>query len=493
MNWKISETLDETNITNFGNKFLLANGYMGYRGTLEEYTKEQLVGNTILGLYDQVGSKWREPVNAPNGFSVKLKKAGKELSVLTETPIYHTQELDIFKGIHERKTGFLVDDGQVNLTIERFVSLDSVHLMASKGIITSTIPVTLTLQIGIDGDVWDINGPHLVDYQVEKVNPTTYTMAAKTNELNQEVVVGQMVEVKNGTRKNDLIGEQKVYQEYTLDLQPNEPTEFEILVAIYNQQDDENPKAAVLRELKAAGEIGYPESKAKHQTVWQQLWGKSDIEIVGDDEAQLALRYSLYHLLSISPRHSEKLSIPARGLSGQTYKGAIFWDTEMFMIPFFQRTDPTVARNLLMYRVHTLDGAREKARSYGFEGAFYAWESQENGQDATSNYNVTDVFTKRPMRTYFRDKQVHISGDIAYAMWNYYLYTNDFQFLLDGAAEVIFESAKFYFSYSYFKEDKERYELIDVIGPDEYHERVYNNVYTNKIAHETVRVALEIW
>ena len=112
--------------------------------------------------------------------------------------------------------------------------------------------------------------------------------------------------------------------------------------------------------------------------------------------AQQALRFSMYHLLAIVPMHTEYASIPARGMSGQMYKGAIFWDTEIFMLPFFAHAFPNLARNLLLYRYHTLDGARRKAQEYGFRGAFYAWESQDTGDDACTLFNVTDVFTNRP-------------------------------------------------------------------------------------------------
>ncbi len=203
------------------------------------------------------------------------------------------------------------------------------------------------------------------------------------------------------------------------------------------------------------------------------------------------MRYSIYHLLIIAPRHSEKTSIAARGLSGQTYKGAIFWDTEMFLRPFYIYTDPQTARNLIKYRVKTLDGARRKAAEYGFRGAFYAWESQETGDDACSDYNVTDVFTGRPMRTYFKDKQIHISADIAYAIWETYNLLGDESIIVDGGAEVIFECARFFYSYLYYKEDKNRYEVLDVIGTDEYHERVNNNAFTNKMVLLTFDIALK--
>ena len=200
----------------------------------------------------------------------------------------------------------------------------------------------------------------------------------------------------------------------------------------------------------------------------------------------------MYHLLAIVPTHTERASIPARGMSGQMYKGAIFWDTEIFMLPFFTHAFPGLARNLLLYRYHTLDGARRKAREYGYRGAFYAWESQETGDDACTLFAVTDVFTNRPMRTYFRDKQVHISADIAYAFWQYYTASGDASIWNDGGAEVVFECARFFLSYTYYNPDKRRYEILDVTGPDEYHERVHNNAFTNRLVAHTFEICLRV-
>jgi kojibiose phosphorylase/nigerose phosphorylase len=225
---------------------------------------------------------------------------------------------------------------------------------------------------------------------------------------------------------------------------------------------------------------------------WEEKWRISEIFIEGDDEAMEALNYSLYHLHSIAPRHTRSLSIAARGLSGQTYKGAVFWDTEMFMLDFFLFTEPEVAKTLLRYRIDTLAGAKEKAKYYGYEGAFYAWESQEGGFDACSDYNVTDVFTGRPMRTYFKDKQIHISAAIAYGIMRYVEYTGNDDLLKEGGGEVIIECARFYYSLLVKRINKEYYELWDVIGPDEYHERVNNNAYTNRMAKFTFEAAIKI-
>lgn len=148
------------------------------------------------------------------------------------------------------------------------------------------------------------------------------------------------------------------------------------------------------------------------------------------------------------------------------------------MLPFFLDNFPECAKNLVKYRIRTLPEARKKAAHYGYNGAFYAWESQD-GYDACSDFNVTDVFTHRPVRTYFKDKQIHISADVAYAVLNYYFKTNDDELMLDGGLETVLECAEFARTYSYYNHIKERYELLDVIGPDEYHERVNNNAYTN--------------
>lgn len=144
-----------------------------------------------------------------------------------------------------------------------------------------------------------------------------------------------------------------------------------------------------------------------------------------------------------------------------------------------------------MYRIHTLDGARRKASEYGYLGAFYAWESQDTGDDACTLFNVNDVFTGRPMRTYFRDKQIHISADVVHGLWQYVTFTGDDSILADGGAEVIWECARFFYSYAYYNPVKQRYELLDVTGPDEYHERVNNNAFTSATVQETLKIALQ--
>lgn len=117
----------------------------------------------------------------------------------------------------------------------------------------------------------------------------------------------------------------------------------------------------------------------------------------------------------------------------------------------------------------------------GPAGAFFAWESQEGGRDACTLFNVNDIIKRRPIRTFFRDRQIHISADVAYALWRYCLATGDPAILLEGGAELMYECARFLVSWMYYKPGKDRYELLDVTGPDEYHERVHNDYFTNAI------------
>ena len=175
--------------------------------------------------------------------------------------------------------------------------------------------------------------------------------------------------------------------------------------------------------------IPYETHYRLHRENFKKKFDNANILVEGDELAQLGISYSIYHLLILSPNHRQSASIPARGLSGQVYKGAVFWDTEIFMFPFFALTAPEIAKTLLKYRIDSLPKAKEKAKEFGCLGAYYPWESIENGKEACSFFNVTDVFTNRPLRTYFKDKQIHISSAVVYALDRYFRYTSDGSFL----------------------------------------------------------------
>lgn len=473
-----------------GNKYLLSNGYMGYRGTLEEYTKEQYTASILSGLYDQVQEKWREPVNAPNGLYVRLYCDEQPVNTLEGEIKSHQQLLDIKQAVHKRETVFGVGDNSVMVKAERFLSLDEVHLMCMKYTIKPMEDCKIRIETGIDGDVWDINGPHLKELSLD-CKDNYISIRSLTNESEQTITTVEGIDINFGNheikKENKAIiriieFKAKAGVEYT----------FKKYVVYFTSADNvEDTLKTGIRILDNCTAEGYKELLARHKKLWQERWEKADVIIEGDEQAQFALRYSLYHLMSAAPVHSDQVSIPARGLSSQVYKGATFWDTELYMLPFFIYTFPQIAKNLVKYRINSLQAARAKAKEYGYRGAFYAWESQDRGREACTHFNVMDVFTGRPIRTYFRDKQIHISADVVYGIWQYFMVTGDESILLEGGAEVILESARFYYSYSYYNKDKNRYEILDVTGPDEYHERVNNNPYTNRMVQYTIELALQ--
>jgi len=474
-----------------GSKYILGNGYMGYRGTLEEFRAKQLTGNIIAGLYDKVGDLWREPVNAPNAFYVRVSCGGFPLSVLESDIECHRQTLDIRHACHRRETVFSIGGNRVTVTAERFLSLSNRHLMLLEFCLQSEKTAELEIETGIDLDIWDTSGPHLEAFQVGK-EEGILVAEARTHELGCKICLAEALEF-DGFDGRAGQGTMESLRTYAFLAEPGRVYKLRKYVAIYTGNDGvASVQAAAQAACAVARGSGYSAALKAHTAAWERRWEAADIQIEGDREAQFALRYSLYHLLAIAPPSDKSLSIPARGLSGQVYKGAVFWDTEMFMLPFFLSAEPETARNLLLYRFRTLDGARRKAMEYGYEGAFYAWESQETGDDACTHFNVSDVFTGRPMRTHFRDKQIHISAAVAHGFWQYYLQTGDKQILLDGGAEVILECARFYDSYAYYKTTKRRYEFLDVVGPDEYHERVHNNAYTNRMVLETFDIAQRV-
>jgi nigerose phosphorylase len=461
-----------------GNRFLLGNGYMGYRGTLEEAGKEQLAGCLLNGVYDRVAGKWREPVNAPNGLFTRVEGTGGIGR--------SEQSLDIRHGRMRRRTEYGSGAGKITVTSERFVSHADVHLICLKYTVCPAESGRLVIRTGIDSEVWDANGPHF-EPPVVDFRDGVLQSVLKTQELGITIAVCEAID---GGIPCSVDG---ALRTLVIDAQAGVECTFHKFVSIYTSLDPcGNPVQASRAGVLNAVETGYEGLRAAHDKRWDEYWERCDVRIEGDPEAQFALRYSLYHLLLAAPRHSARVSIPARGLSGQVYKGAVFWDTEMFMTPVFALTDPAVARNLILYRFYTLDGARRKAAEYGWRGAFYAWESQETGDDACTHFNVTDVFTNRPVRTYFRDKQIHISADVSYAIWQYYQWSGDFSIFVDGGAEVLAECARFFHSYACYKPDRQRYELHDVTGPDEYHERVNNNAFTNRMVKFAIDTALTV-
>lgn len=485
MHWIVEDSgFSPDQIEFWGSKYMIGNGYFGVRGTLEELGSRERVAVNLSGLFDQNGDGWREPVNAPNPFLIRPSINGVPVSALLTPVINHTQSLDLSRGLFSRQTAYQTPAGAFTVSARRFASLDDIHLLALEYTLSADRNMSVTLDCSIDPDTWDLYGPHLRAERMDRTGAgVVYT--ARTVELGIPLAVAHAV-------TGPIQAEQtRLGSRFTLDLKAGVSYPFTVTAAIFKGSDGvDDVSSAALSCAQAAQAKGFDRCLQAHTARWDALWRRADVVIEGDDTAQLALRYSLYLLLISTPFHTDRVAIPARGLSGQVYKGAMFWDTELYMLPFFLHTLPETARNLVKYRVHMLPGARAKAAEYGYRGAFYAWESQEDGRDGCTEFNINDVFTGRPIRTYFRDKQIHISADVAYGIYRYVEVTGDRSLLLEGGLEVLLECARFLLSYACYKPDKGRYELLDVTCADEYHERVNNNAYTCYMTHYALSAAL---
>jgi trehalose/maltose hydrolase-like predicted phosphorylase len=265
--------------------------------------------------------------------------------------------------------------------------------------------------------------------------------------------------------------------------------EFDRLVAVARsdaEDDDPAPRASAALVRNRA--LGWRAVLAAHEAAWDARWSMGEIVIEGDDETQQALRFAVYHLTSASNPDDDSVSIGARALTGDAYLGHVFWDTEIYLLPFYTAVWPEAARALLMYRFHTLPGARAKAAKLGFKGALYAWESADTGEETTpervvaSDGTLVDILTGK--------MEHHISADIAYAVWQYWRSSGDNDFFLSFGAEILFETARFWASRAAPEADGKRH-IRHVIGPDEYHEDVDDNAFTNVMARWNIAHALE--
>lgn len=212
----------------------------------------------------------------------------------------------------------------------------------------------------------------------------------------------------------------------------------------------------------------------RHKDAWAKLW-ESDIVIEGDDEAQRAARFSLYHLYSFC-REGQAYSLSPMGLSGLGYNGHVFWDTELWMYPPILLMQPEMAKSLLEYRFKCLEAAKYNAKAHGFQGAMFPWESDDLGQESTPVWALTGPF------------QHHITGDVGFAFWKYYQVTKDKTWLRERGYPMLKEVADFWVS-RVEKGTDGKYHIINVVCADEWAENVDDNAYTNGMAKEVLGYA----
>ncbi len=489
--------------------FTLTNGYMGVRGTFEEGSEGERSGNFIAGIFDKSDAQVREIVNAQNWLRIKLYVEGEELSLDKCQLIEFKRILDMKKGILFRS--MLIKDSKDRITrIEgyRFISRSDLHRSAIKLFVT---PVNYSGVVGIesiiDGTV--LNSADSPKHRVKHLKVADNSSLNKSGVYLETATIDDDIRIATGSavrlyhyedkEKNNIakfkrflpLGERSI-EYFEFDGTENKTVVIDKFIITYTSRDVKKGllKSTVEKELFAFAQEGIDKELQRHIEVYEELWSVADINIEGDEEADKALRFNIFHLMSSVNENDPMVSIAAKALHGEGYKGHVFWDTEIFMLPFFIYVHPKAAKTLLMYRYNMLDAARKNAALNGYKGAQYPWESADTGEEETPKWGFD--YMGNPVRIWTGDLEHHITADIAFAVWEYFRATEDIEFMLNYGAEVIFETARFWVSRCEYVKELDRYEINNVIGPDEFHEHVDNNAYTNYLAKWNIKKGLEL-
>ncbi len=261
-------------------------------------------------------------------------------------------------------------------------------------------------------------------------------------------------------------------------------------VVVHQVEARRAPSEAYARaRLAAAVGAGPDRLLEEHRRVWARRWEVADVEVDGDPEVTLAVRFALFHLLSSTSTRRAESAVGARGLTGPAYAGHVFWDTEVFALPVLAAIEPAAARAVLEYRLRRLAPALARAAAEGRRGARFPWESAGDGTDVTPRSGVDQHGHQVPILT--GDLEEHVTADVAWAVWRYVAWTRDDAFLAGPGGRLLVETARYWASRARVDEAG-RAHIDGVIGPDEYHERVDDNVFTNLMARWNLRRAAEL-
>ncbi|RMF50024.1 MAG: glycoside hydrolase family 65 protein [Chloroflexota bacterium] len=469
--------------------FTVGNGFMGVRGTFEEGYSGALATTLVHGIFNHAeGDLVPDLVNLPNPLPVQIWVDGELFHLNAGKVIGFRRTLDLKRAVLTREVLWRTSQGLVvKLTFERFASLADEHILVQRVRVRALLgSPQIEIRSTVDAKVTNLGTQHLTDVQTS-LTGAEILVTARTTQSGYGIAVcaAHSLSLETPAQSDS---EQVCY---TFALPQENEISLTKVSAIYTTRQSDQPAAAAQKAAHAALAKGYEMLFAAHCAAWEQYWHTSDVQIEGDEVAQRAVRFTTYHVLIAAPRHDERVSIGAKTLSGFGYKGHVFWDTELFMLPLLIVTQPKLARNLLMYRYHNLQGARNKARANGYEGAMFPWESTDTGEETTPQWSHPQPDGTR-IRIWTGDNEQHISTDIAYAVLQYWRWTGDDEFLVKYGAEIVLDTAVFWGSRAEYNAEYDRYELRRQIGPDEYHENVNNSAFTNSMVRWHLQQALAV-
>ena len=525
--WQIEEdAFDADKLRSLETLYTIGNGYFGTRGAFEEGYPKATPATLLAGVFDKIEIGKEELANVPDWLPIKLFVNGERFWLSKGGVLSYRRALDMRTAVLSRQVHWRSSAGVgLRVMIERFASLADEHVGAIRYNVTMdedqpaigepveiVLSASLNLAVGNYGLMhWEPVAQHH-DGEISWLHSQTrassvhlaQTMSFSTSrcDFDKELI------------RSDITPMIRFYGQ----LAPEETLTAEKVVVMYTSRDAEKPLAAALEHHHAIIQANgaqvadgghynlhiegitseqpcqqihvFDMLLAGHEKAWQRYWDISDVIIEGDEKAQRAIRYNLYQLRISDPAHDSHYSIAAKGLTGFGYHGHVFHDTEIFMLPYFTFVHPDLARNLLLYRYHLLPAARARAKLDGFEGAQFPWESTLDGGEATPGA-IVHPESGELIPVLNGSIELHITSSVAYAFWHYWDVTGDDGFMRQYGAELLLSTATFWVSRVTYDAGKGEYEINDVIGPDEWHEHVNNNAYTNVMARWNISTALD--
>lgn len=501
----LQDSYDPVENLKYETLFNLSNGYMGVRGAHEEGTKVTLPYLYINGAFDKSETFMRELATLPNWLGVKLYVEKELIGIENCEILEFSRALDLKSAALYKRVKLRDKHGRETL-IEgrRFASRANVHRMGIQLFVT---PLNygghIEVENIIDGTIYNFyDAPRFkVKHTYLTANERlcddgVYTeVATRDNDLH--VGVGARIEAYCGgkavlaNRAFNAFGEQAVeFADFTAEA--GQTTELVKYVSMYTERECPAYElhVKVREEIADFMREGFAAEFAAHEAVYETMWEAANIEIMGDFDLDRAVRFCIFHLMSTGNEHDDRVNVGAKLLSGEEYGGHAFWDTELFMLPFFSFVFPKTAKNLETYRYHLLDAARANAKKNGYRGAQYPWESADDGSEQCPDWTIEPDGTCYPC--FVAVYEHHVTAAVAYGVHNYVKITGDTEYLFDKGAEILTETARFWASRCEYIADKDRYEIRNVTGPDEWHEPVNNNLYTNYLARWNLLYVMEL-
>ncbi|MCD8324413.1 MAG: glycoside hydrolase family 65 protein [Clostridiales bacterium] len=509
----------------------LGNGYLGLRSAAEERYLNETRGLFVNGTFNKFDpDAVTELPNVPDMTAIELWLDGERFHLEQGMVEEYARELNIHTAQLSRKVVWASPKGNLfRFTFCRVVSLSRLHEFALRVEITPLSgDVQMRVRSGIDGRVTNTGAQHFTDGEKRFYDGQYIQYVPKTTESQITFVenaghrfavngaaVGVPMEVNMDLRT--------VYGEYRLQIGRDETLSIEKYCNVYTTRDlDMQGKTVAqiqklsLDALKDQVQRGYDAAAEETANDWRkQVWDQMPVIIEGNDYDQFAVRFAQYHMRLMVPAHDNRMNIGAKGLSGEGYRGHCFWDTEIFLLPYYIFTQPEIARKLVEYRYLSLPGAHKKAEHNGYEGAMFPWESAwlDDGE-VTPEYQGVDIVTGLPIKVWSGFIEQHITADVAFGVWQYYTITGDQDYMDRYGYELIFDTARFWVSrledvcrqihesvnpatgVTEFTEtvtEDGLYHICDVVGPDEYKEHKTDNAFTNYLAVWNIRKAMEYY